>query len=151
MGSSNWSAVWGIWTVSFALRVANAYIRNAAVMIDFGDGVGLQDVGLVANVNADFEPINFASPSGDVTAGYKVRLSAKMLQTALADSSAVMALPQKQLTQVRFVAEADAVQVSNFMFNPDVAFDMSGGESGYVLTGYKTVSVQDAINSLANA
>ena len=151
VGSSNWSEVWSIWTGGFAARPQDVYLRNATVMVDLGTGSGLQDIGLVADVKAEFEPVTYVSPIGDVTVGYTLKLTVKMRQTAISDAeSAVLNLAQRQLAEIQFLGEQDKIDVKNFFFNPDPVYDFAGGESAFALTGSKKIAVAEAIAALAS-
>ncbi len=147
-GSSNWSAVWGIWNNSFARRPEDAYLRNATVFVDLGDGAGLQDVGLVGDALIKFEPVNNESPSGDITMGYKVIFNFKRHQTWPEDLRTSIDLSNRNITTIEFRGDADKASLSNVLINPEPDYDLSGSPSQALLTGWKRMSPDQAANVL---
>ena len=119
-------------------------LRNATVMIDLGDGLGLQDVGLVGNVVVTLEPINVIGPLGDLTVGYKVVFDFKRHQTAPADSVSSLALANKEIVAIEFRADTDKLSFANITVNPDCDYDFSGADSMARLTGWQKMSVAQA-------
>jgi hypothetical protein len=146
VGGSNWSEAWSIWTGvgAFARRPEDAYLRNATVLVDLGDGAGLQDVGLVGDVLIKFEPININSPTGDITVGYKVVFNFKRQQTWPVDLRSSIDLTNRNIAAIECCADADKASLSNILLNPEPDYDLSGAPSQTVLTGWKRMSPDQA-------
>ncbi len=130
--------------MGFSLSPQNVFIRNAQVMVRKLSTDDLTDIGLVANVKADYKPVNVESTAGAATAGFDVAITAEMLQTDNTDMSAVFDVVGVQVAEIQFIGASDRIRVTNFMLNPTGALDFNGGESKITLAGHRKMTLANA-------
>lgn len=124
--------------MSFALAPQNVIIRMGKLVVD--DGSAVTDIGLVADVLVEFDEIKVASPLGDRTTGYDVRLKGSMKQSAKADTSAVNDTVQAYLEQIICVSEDSMVVLKGCHMNAKPTMDFNGGESKIEISSHQIMA-----------